>query len=255
MSPSRSQLLKADESQHSSGRFGDLASKALSEVATRGRGQDIYLASNAPFVGRLLNAAMSRSGETLRDAAQSLLAQGIPAEVIIDDIVPRVARMMGEEWVRDISGFASVTVGSMYLQSLVRELSASWTADDADLKLSTVLLWMPESAQHTLGATVVSTQLRRMGHSVQFAPRRSLTELTDALTLDRYDAVVVSASFSETPDDVRAVIKTVKAHAPTLPVAVGGTILKHNADLAAQTGADVATNDLEVASQLFSVAK
>lgn len=255
MSPSRSQLLKTDEPLRSGGRLGDLASIALSKVATRGRGQDIYCVSNAPLVGRLLNAAMSRSGETLPDAAQSIIAQGVPAEVLIDDIVPRAARMMGEEWVRDISGFASVTVGSMGLQSLVRELSASWTADDADLTRSTVLLWMPESAQHTLGATVVSTQLRRMGHSVQFAPGRGLRELTDALTSDRYDAVVVSASFSETADDVRAVVKTVKAQTPTLPVVVGGTVLKHNADLAAQTGADIATNDLEVASQLFSVAK
>lgn len=255
MSPSRGQVLQAAESHHPDGRLGDLASKALLEVAARmGSGESCHV-PNAPLVGRILNAAMLRSGETLQDAAASIITQGIPAEVIIDDIVPRAARRMGEEWVSDVSGFASVTLGSMCLQSLVRDLSASWTADDADATLSTVLLWMPETAQHTLGATVVSTQLRRMGHSVQFVPGRGLPELNNALAADHYDSVVVSASSSETPEEVSAIVKTVKAHNPALPVVVGGTVLKHNADLASRTGADLATNDLICASRLFSVAK
>lgn len=255
MSPSHGQLLEAEDSRHPDGRLGDLASKALSQVAARIGGLDIYSVSNGPLVMRLLNAAMSRSQETPLAAAESIIAQGVPAEVIIDDVVPRAARMMGEEWVRDASGFADVTLGSMRLQSLVRQLSANWTADGAEATLSTVLLWMPEAAQHTLGATVVSTQLRRMGHSVQFAPGRGLAELRETISSDRYDGVVISASYSESPEDVKAIVDTVKAHNAAVPIIVGGTVLKHNTSLARQTGADVATNDLECATRLFSATK
>jgi methanogenic corrinoid protein MtbC1 len=236
------------------GHLDDLASKALLEVAARSGSQE-YHTSNAPLVGRILNAAMGRSDESLRDAAQGMIAQGIPAEVITDDIVPRAARMMGEEWVRDMSGFASVTLGSLGLQSLVRELGARWTADNAKSAHSAVLLWMPQSAQHTLGATVVSTQLRRMGHSVQFAPRSSLADLSQALKSDTFDAVFVSASMSETASDVGAIVEKVKTHDPALPVVVGGTILKQTSNLVDLTGADIATSDLECAAQFFSVEK
>lgn len=254
MSSSQSLSLKPAAPSFANGRLDDLASKALLEVATRSGSQDFY-PSNAPLVGRILNAAMSRSDETLHDAAQCMIASGIPAEVIVDDIVPRAARMMGEEWVRDLSGFASVTLGSLGLQSLVRELGARWTADNARSTQSAILLCVPQSAQHTLGATVVSTQLRRMGHSVQYSARASLSDLSQALTLDAFDAVFVSASLSETASDVAAIVEKVKTHNPALPVVVGGTLLKQTSNLVEQTGADVATSDLEHAAQFFSVEK
>lgn len=256
MSPtSQSHLLQTDASFLTNGRLSDLASKALSEVAARVGEHSVHTASNAPLAERLLSAAMSRSDETLGTAVECLMAQGVPAEVIVDDVVPRTARMMGEEWVQDISGFASVTLGASRLQTLVRKMSARWNADAAQSSGSTVLLWVPECAQHTLGPTVVSTQLRRMGHSVQFSPNGSLTELSDALIQGAYDAVLVSASASETPDSVTVIVDAVKAHDPDLPVIVGGTILKKNSDLAEKTGADITTNDLEHASSFFSVAK
>lgn len=252
MSLSPSQTLKPAPSRFLSERLDDLASKALLEVATRSGSQD-YHTSIAPLVARVLNAAMARSDETLQDVAQSIMAVGVPAEVIVDDIVPRAARLMGEEWAQDLSGFSSVTLGSLGLQTLVREIGSRWTADDTSCSQSAVLLWMPQSAQHTLGATVVSTQLRRMGHSVQFAPRRDLSDLTQALTNDHYDAVFISASMSETADDVSAIVEKVKSRDPGLPVVVGGTILKQYSDLVDQTGADYATGDLEGAAQFFSV--
>ncbi len=256
MSPtSQGQLLQTDASFLTNGRLSDLASKALSEVAARVGAHSAQTASNEPLAERLLSAAMSRSDETLGNAVECIMAQGVPAEVIVDDVVPRTARMMGDEWVQDISGFASVTLGASRLQTLVRKMSARWSADGAQSTGSAVLLWVPECAQHTLGPTVVSTQLRRMGHSVQFSPNGSLSELSETLIQGDYDAVLVSASASETAKSVAPIVACVKAHDPDLPVIVGGTILKKNSDLAEKTGADVTTNDLEQASSFFAVAK
>lgn len=255
MSPSQSQLLQTEQSLLPHGRLSDLVTKALSEVAARFSNHNAHLASNAPLVHRILHSAMARSGETLRTAADHMIAQGVPCEVIIDDIVPRAARLMGEEWVSDVSSFASVTLGSSRLQSLVRDLSEDWTADGFAVEESAVLLCVPKGAQHTLGATVVSSQLRRMGHSVQFAPGSGTTELAQALNLDSYNAVVVSASLSEQPSDVCEIVDIVKTQCDTIPVIVGGTLLKRHGDLAQTTGADAATSDLDQASHFFSVAK
>ncbi|NNE87992.1 MAG: hypothetical protein HKN27_07935 [Silicimonas sp.] len=211
--------------------------------------------SNAPLVERMLNAAMDRSDETLRAAADNMLELGIPAEVIVDDIIPKTARTMGEEWVQDISSFASVTLGASRLQTLVRELAAKWSADNAASARSAVLLWVPQAAQHTLGATVVSTQLRRRGHSVQFSPGGGLPEFSRALTEGNYDGVIISASMSDSTDEVRNVVDAAKAHQSDLPVIIGGTILKQHDDLPRLTGADFATNDLDKATAAFSAAR
>ena len=211
--------------------------------------------SNAPLVKRMLNAAMDRSDETLRAAVDSMLEHGIPAEVIVDEIIPKTARTMGEEWVQDISSFASVTLGASRLQTLVRELAAKWSADDEAGLQTAVLLWVPQKAQHTLGATVVSTQLRRRGHSVQFSPGGGLPELAHALTEGTYDGVIISASMSDSPDDVRDLVGVVKAHHSRLPVIVGGTLLKQHSNLTHTTGVDFATNDLDKATAAFLAAR
>lgn len=246
--------MQTDPSCNPQGRLSDLASKALSEVAARA-GVRSQNTSNTSLVDRLLNAAMARSDETLSAASEIMIAQGVPAEVIVDDIVPRAARVMGEEWVRDISSFASVTLGAARLQTLVRKLGADWSADGTGFAQSTVLLWVPQFAQHTLGATVVSTQLRRMGHSVQFTPGGDLTDLAETLAVERYDALVISASYSERLSDVKSIVDKAKTLDATLPVVVGGTILKKHSDLTQSTGADVASCDLEKISQAFAVAK
>lgn len=254
MSPSQGSLLRNETSVQPAGRLNDLAAKALSEVAARLGGRGFANMSNTPLVCRMLEAAMDRSEETARAAVDDMLALGIPAEVIVDDVIPKAARIMGEEWVQDISSFASVTLGASRLQTLVRELGARWVADEARLAQSAVLLWVPPAAQHTLGATVVATKLRRLGHSVQYSPGHS-ESITDTLTRDVYDAVVVSASISDSVDDVQEVVTLAKAYNASLPVIIGGTILKQHTELAAMTGADVATNDIDEATSYFEVAK
>ena len=75
------------------------------------------------------------------------------------------------------------------------------------------------------------------------------------MTRDTYDAVVVSASISDSADDVQEIVAMTKAHNASLPVIIGGTILKQHTELAAMTGADVATNDIDEATSYFEVAK
>lgn len=254
MSPSQGNLLRTETSLQSSGRLNDLVAKALSEVAARFGTRGFANMSNTPLVCRMLEAAMDRSDESARAAADDMLQAGVPAEVIVDDIIPKAARIMGEEWVQDISSFASVTLGASRLQTLVRELGEQWIADEVRPGHSVILLWVPPAAQHTLGATVVSTKLRRLGHSVQYAHRQS-ADLADALVSDDYDAMVISASIADSTEEIQKAVAKAKAHKKTLPVIVGGTILKQKPDLAAETGADIATNDIEVAASYFEVAK
>jgi methanogenic corrinoid protein MtbC1 len=254
MSPNHGSLQHTKTSQPAAGRLNDLASKALSEVAARLGTRGFANMSNTPLVCRMLEAAMDRSDETARKAAEDLLQAGIPPEVMVDDIIPKAARIMGEEWVQDISSFASVTLGASRLQMLVREIGELWSADDTGLARSAVLLWVPPSAQHTLGATIVSTKLRRLGHSVHFTPRDT-DSLPTVLGRGTFDALVISASVSESLEDVGKAVEQAKSFDPSLPVIVGGTILKQRPNLVQITGANVATNDIDEAASHFEVAK
>ena len=228
--------------------FDDLASFALSIVAARAGSNKL----NTHFADKLLHASMGRSEESYRSVARQMLAMGVAAESIVDDYIPWVARRMGQEWCDDESSFSEVTIGGTRLQSLLRELAGIWSADSASGPMdrdASVIVALPQHAQHTLGASVLSTRLRRAGLSVRLVMNVSAHTFDRMLHNGTYDAVFISASLGDSLDEIRALAQTAKARtgARNVPVVVGGTILDEDVDLLTRTGADLATIDTDEA--------
>ncbi|MCK0167664.1 cobalamin B12-binding domain-containing protein [Jannaschia sp. S6380] len=204
---------------------------------------------NAGLVERLLDAALGRTGESYRTVTRRMLALGIAPEVIADRYIPIVARRMGEEWVNDNAGFATVSIGGTRLQAMLRELSTCWSADrmGGDGKMtSAAMVIVPQNAHHTLGATVLSTQLRRAGLSVRLCIGMDPRALKVTADNGDFDTVIISASLGDRIDGVRTMVDIVRSggRAKTPPVIVGGTILEQNMDIQRRTGADLATANL-----------
>lgn len=229
---------------------GDLAAKALSVVASRSAGPNSSL--SPVLIERLLEASMERSNESYRVVTRHMLAMGISAEFIVDDYVPAVARRMGDEWCDDVSSFAAVSLGSSRLQALLRELGTIWSADqsrDAALLKSSALILMPDDSQHTLGAAVMSTQVRRAGLSARVARGIRIDELVKVLQEDSFDAMLISASMSDSLDKVQEIVHTAKnlSLPKALPVVIGGSILEHGENIQEDSGADLATSNINEA--------
>jgi len=225
----------------------DLAARALSVVAARGNRQAPSL--NDRLVERLLEAAMGRSRESYRGVARHMLSMGFAPDAIVDAYIPAVARRMGDEWCDDKSSFAAVTIGGSRLQALLRELGTFWTSDDSLIKpheSASALVMVPARDQHTLGAAVLSSQLRRIGISVRLSVGADASSLASTIRSSEFDAVIISASGSARLDLMRDMVDTVRDSSvgPQPKIVVGGTILHMDTDVRSETGADLASLDL-----------
>ena len=145
----------------------------------------------------LSDAAVAPRQEACRKAVSDALAKGVRAEDIADHYIPAIAHEMGYQWCVDRMSFASVTIGVSRLQGMLRDLGPHWTGDRMmDPTAPSVLLVVPENVHHTLGAIVLSGQLRRRGISVKLMLGEPPEAVAVQLRRCRYAAVFISASQS-----------------------------------------------------------
>jgi methanogenic corrinoid protein MtbC1 len=166
------------------------------------------------------------------------------AQVGIDDIVglyvPEVARRLGQDWHDNRRSFADVTIGTARLQGLLRELAGR--ADEGawrDLDCPAVALLVLENEFHTLGAVVLSQQLRRLGVSVQLMLGQSEAEMIQCIAQDRFDAILLSVSRRECLASLKKLVEKLRGAAPhPTPVVVGGAAIGEEGEIRKLTGAD-----------------
>ena len=239
-------------------RVDGLDAQALTAVASRAR--QPAGADDVCYVDELVQAALAADRTAVTQIASQMIAVGMRAEEIADHYVPEAARKLGEMWSDDRLGFVAVTVGSARLQSLLRELGPEWRADLVTLPTGPSLLVLVASdISHTLGATVLTGQLRRLGMSVCLMVGARPEDLGPVLRQRQFDAVMVSASLGESLGTLRRQVDAIRmAIALPPPIVLGGTIVTTEGltsqEILARTGVDVVTNDLNEALALCGLA-
>jgi len=210
---------------------------------------DFVHSKRTDFVDRLYEATTDLDHGACQRVVQEALDAGVSAEDIADKHIPEVARWLGDDWCSDETSFAHVTIGVARLRSALRLLGPAWVSDAyAEADTPTVLLIVAEGAQHTLGATIVAGQLRRMGLSVRLCIGNSLSELRSLSNGANFDAVLISASFGESLESLRLIVEIAKKTGPQeRPVVLGGTIVADTRTVSKLTGADLVTADLKEA--------
>lgn len=191
-------------------------------------------------------AALAANREGTIKVLQRALAAGIARDDIADLYIPELARDLGVDWCEDSLSFASVTIGASRLQAMLRELGPEWAGDQsANPAAPSIMLIVGQDVYHTLGALVLSGQLRRKGLSVRLMLGANDFELAEKLAKTRYDAVFISSSLGESLESLRRIVDVVRKSCKTsLPVVIGGTILETETytDITTLTGADFATS-------------
>ena len=116
----------------------------------------------------LRTGALSDNPDDCLRAAKAAVAKGTRPEDIADFYVPALAREMGDQWCKDQLSFAGVTIGTSRLQAVLRALGPNWSGDNVSGPNGpSILLIVGQEVYHTLGAIVLSGQLRRKGFSVK----------------------------------------------------------------------------------------
>lgn len=179
-----------------------------------------------------------------------------PAQ-LADVYIPEVARRLGVAWEEDTLSFAQVTMGASRLQAILREIGSAWVADGLGKPAGpTLLVILPAGEQHTLGAMVMAGRLRRSGVSVCMRIAPNPVELAQLAASRSFDGALLSIACQDRLEVCQKLVTTLKqATQGRLPVAVGGSILDRGDNILELTGADVATNDIDLALQTIGVAR
>lgn len=175
--------------------------------------------------------------------------------MLADIYIPEAARRMGDAWLDDQLSWMDVSIGTARLQSLLREISAAWTADQADnLGHGAVLLLVPEGEQHTLGPMVVMGQLRRMGVSVCLRIGASHRDLNALLDSRQFDAILISVATEARLQSATKLIRALRTlHKKLPPVLIGGPIAVEKPQLVASSGADYFCTTIETAMEAIGL--
>ncbi len=202
----------------------------------------------------LYEAAIDSDPAVCRAAVENALADGILPEDLADGYIPTIARQMGEQWCVDQMSFATVTIGTSRLQAMLRLLGPNWTGrSEEQHDAPAVLLVVLQEIYHTLGAIVLSGQLRRKGVAVKLVLGCKPKEVAERICRTKYEAVFISSSMGETLESLRQIVDAVQTSTDTPPpIVIGGTILDVETveNITALTGADHATQNPDEALRL-----
>ncbi len=207
----------------------------------------------ATHLRELFDSAVEPDGEHLAQLVREILRLGVPSEIVTDIYIPEVARRLGAAWLADRLSFVEVTIGTARLQAIARDLAS--TPDRCRGAHSRVCVIVPRNEDHTLGAVILSGQLRRLGIAVSMHAGESSCEVARALQRDQPDAVMISASHVDCVDEVASLVVASRRVANRdMPITVGGPLLDLEIDILAETRADHAVCDAAQALTLCGLA-
>ena len=203
----------------------------------------------------LCDAAVASETEFDGVLARLRSLHGLGDEEIVDCYIPAAACQLGADWAENRRSFAEVTIGTARLIAVVRDLSRRWQADAvADWRAPSILMVVPETEQHRLGAMIAASRFRRMGVSVQMLLGAQDDEVMQRAHNGAYDMISFSLSTRERVEQVRRLIHMLRERvAPLPPVVVGGAIGVGADVLRSNLGADHVVSDPEQALRLCGV--
>ncbi|MEJ6396646.1 cobalamin B12-binding domain-containing protein [Yoonia sp. 208BN28-4] len=203
---------------------------------------------NVQHLRRLKIAVHAVYEKKLDDALDAMRAAGITNREIIGLYVPAVARALGEDWLSDRMDFVGVTIASSRLQGIVRRLAADCLTPHSNAPRCLVVV--PYIEQHTLGASILTSQLREQGLDVQLLLRPDPDQLAELTRSGGFNAIMISSSDRNNLEPLRTMIKTLRTNNTKVPILVGGTVLEHTGDVCRLVRADYATNNLQEAIRI-----
>jgi methanogenic corrinoid protein MtbC1 len=205
----------------------------------------------------LCDAFLSDRHELRSRILARMRQDGIPVEDIIDVVLPEVARSAGQRWMDDDISFADVTIVTARLQETVRALGrvprGAYPARLED-KVETaqarprVLLIIPRTEEHTMGAFVVADQIRRNGCEVDIAMDVHARQVAEMVRKTRYHMVGITAAGRRSIASAKELVDTIRASVTRVtPIVLGGSVVEGVASLKAMTGVDYVVCDASAA--------
>lgn len=228
-----------------------LAATLLSDFAD-------VLSTESPFdekyVERLRTAVLSPGMNACVSACSRILRAGISEADIIDRYIPAVARSLGQDWAEDHITFAATTMGAARLQWLAGEVETAMAQVVNDGLAPGVLVVVPRGEHHTLGAIILSSQLRRRGMCVRLLLDAHPGTFGKHTEDPSFEATLVSTSSKIQMPELRSLVTASRlAMRQGSPVLIGGLIADAHLDLPEASGADHVAKGADEALRLCNL--
>lgn len=244
-----------------------LAVRAISVLLSEKGAQKPSMERQLELLG---DAFLSDRDETRHAILARMRQGGVPAEDIIDMVLPQIARNAGRRWMADDISFAEVTIVTARLQETVRALgrgsrdgpsprreAEARTASPRTVRAQPeVLLIIPRVEDHTLGTFVVADQMRRLGCTVDIAMDMHPRQVAEKVRKSRYQMIGMTAAGRRTLATTRELVETIRASVTRVtPIVLGGSIVEGGGNLKATTGVDHVVRDVPSALRACGLIK
>lgn len=177
----------------------------------------------------------------------TLNSRGISNDLIVDYCIPRAACGHGDDWVSDTLSFSEVSIGTAHLQMLLQTISQNRKTEIRWQQGKCLLIVVLDDEQHTLGALALGDQLRRRGYSLKILLHSSISEVSQHLMKNSYDALLFSAGSEHIAQLSADCVKKIgHTHKNSTKSFLGGSILAFGIPEPVSSQFDMVTNDLEL---------
>lgn len=206
------------------------------------------------FRHQLYEASFAANPADFNCAIETFRASGFPTDQLAFEIIPAIARQLGAAWLSDLITFADVTIGCARLQATLRRLpdgdGLNGELNPSNAPQSQCLVIVPEGAQHTMGAIVLTKQLRRAGQGVTVELEANKYVLSDLRNVQDFECILISATQTENVETLRDIVRVSRNLWTKSKIVIGGSICNQCRDLLKATQADYVTNDWEKVVEL-----
>lgn len=198
----------------------------------------------------------------VEDAADVLIARGVPVEAVFVDLMASSARRLGEMWESDLLDFSDVTIGLCRLHEVLRHKSIS-SESSLERELAnrkSILLANSAANQHIFGLVMVAEFFRRAGWAVWCEPSADPAALSNLVETTHFDVIGLSAATDAAKDEVAAAIRQFRSKSlnPATKFLVGGQLFVRSPELVHDVGADATAGDAytapKIAKDLLAIA-
>jgi methanogenic corrinoid protein MtbC1 len=196
-------------------------------------------------------ALITREGpqKTERYIAE-LLNLGMSVDSIVLELIPRIARKLGDQWVSDSLSFSEVTIATGRLQKLIYSLDHLFQETRTHASTAhTILVSAAPGSHHTLGPLILSNYFTWAGWNVLSESTPSQHYIETTVANKSLTAIAISIADYDQLDQLPTLIQLIrnKSRNPGIIVLTGGSLYNADAMSFGHIKADIKSNTPEEA--------
>lgn len=179
-----------------------------------------------------------------------LLNIGVSVDTIVLDLIPRIARKLGDQWVSDSLSFTEVTIATGRLQKLIYSLDHLFQETRAHAPTAhSIFVSASPGSHHTLGPLILSNYFTWAGWNVHSESTPTQEGIQARVANQKLTAIAISVADYDQLDQLPKLIQSIrnKSLNPAIIVLTGGSLYNSDAMSFGHIKADIKSNTPEEA--------